>query len=66
MQKAIYKDTAKPIDLVNVMEEVGDAYWYMALLYKELNLDFSIDKGLKYPPSTNKKTNLDDITTSKN
>mgnify|MGYP001197215003 FL=1 len=25
-----------PIDLVNLKEEIGDAYWYLAILYREM------------------------------
>lgn len=30
----------KPLDVVNVKEEVGDIMWYIAILLRELDLDF--------------------------
>lgn len=30
----------KELDLVNVKEEMGDVMWYMAILLRELDLDF--------------------------
>lgn len=38
----------KPIDRVNLEEEIGDTLWYMALLIDELSLDFDaiLDKNI--------------------
>jgi NTP pyrophosphatase (non-canonical NTP hydrolase) len=30
----------KPLDVVNVKEEIGDIMWYIAILMRELDLDF--------------------------
>jgi NTP pyrophosphatase (non-canonical NTP hydrolase) len=30
----------KPLDVVNVKEEIGDLMWYVAILLRELDLDF--------------------------
>jgi NTP pyrophosphatase (non-canonical NTP hydrolase) len=30
----------KPLDVVNVKEEIGDIMWYVAILLRELDLDF--------------------------
>lgn len=30
----------KPLDVVNIKEEVGDLMWYVAILLRELDLDF--------------------------
>ena len=30
----------KPLDVVNVKEEIGDVMWYVAILLRELDLDF--------------------------
>ena len=31
----------KPVDVENLKEEAGDILWYMALLFREINVDFA-------------------------
>lgn len=46
----------KPIDVANLREEAGDTLWYMALLFRTINVDFeqimqeNIDKLKKRYP----------------
>jgi NTP pyrophosphatase (non-canonical NTP hydrolase) len=35
------KWNGEPLDVVNCKEEIGDLFWYMAILFRELDLDLN-------------------------
>lgn len=37
LKKHVYY--GKPLDVVNIKEEIGDIFWYVAILFRELDLD---------------------------
>lgn len=41
--EAIYKSkwNGEPFDVVNCKEEIGDLFWYMAIIFRELNFDLN-------------------------
>jgi NTP pyrophosphatase (non-canonical NTP hydrolase) len=45
------EDNTKPLDIVNILEEIGDLYWYIAIMYDTLNIsvkDTQKDDTQKY------------------